>query len=498
MNRTGRPGPGATTQMTRSKRPIAVIGAGFSGTLTALHLLSRTSDRQILLCERNERFGRGIAYGTIDPDHLLNVRASNMSAFPDRPEHFVHWLERTGPHAGMHRTPAGTFVSRQLYGRYLSALLKDALSGADGASRLILVPDEVIDIVPQGSGHRIGLAGGRTIEVAAAVLAISQGSRPDDEAGLVVMDPWTSPFAEGLDRSRPVVVIGSGLTMVDIVLQLHRSGFDGPIVAISRRGLLPRSHAATQWWPAPAPTAHDLTSLARMMRHLRRHAAGAEAAGVGWRSAFDSLRPYISDLWLSLDPDAQRRFLRHARPWWDIHRHRMAPPVAQRIDDLLSRGQLDVRAGWIETVAARGDHARVAYRPRGQSAVQVIEAQRVIVATGTRSLERCGNPLLHRLVDQGLARPDIHGLGLDIDPAFAVLDRTGQATSCLWAVGPLGRGVLWECTAVPDIRQHAVIVADHVVAALAGPPQADGQGLGLHPVRFRQARDEQPLPPLPS
>ncbi len=454
--------------ITRSKLPIAVVGAGFSGTLTALQLLTRTSDRQILLCERNDRFGRGTAYGTIDPGHLLNVRASNMSAFPDRPDHFVRWLERTGPHdaAELRSTPAGTFVSRQLYGSYLTALLKDALSEGNGASRLILVPDEVVDILPDQAGHRIVLAGGRVMAVAGAVLALGHGLPPEEEPGPVVANPWASPFAEGLDASRPVVVIGSGLTMVDIALQLHRTGFEGPLIAISRRGLLPHSHAPTACWPAPAPSMQDRASLSRLMRHLRRHAADAEAAGIGWRSAVDSMRAITSDLWRSLDEDSQRRFLRHARPWWEIHRHRMAVPVAQHVGELLRRGLLDVRAGWIQDLTEGDDHARVTYRPQGQTALEVIEAQRVIFATGTRLPELCGSVLLDRLMDRGLARPDRHRLGLDIDPAFAVIDRHGTATPHLWAIGPLGTGVLWECTAVPDIRQHAITVAEQVVATV--------------------------------
>ena len=454
--------------MTRSNLPIAVVGAGFSGTLTALHLLTRTSDRQILLCERNDRFGRGTAYGTIDPGHLLNVRASNMSAFPDRPDHFVRWLERTGPHdaAEMRQTPAGTFVSRQLYGSYLTALLQDAIRGADGASRLILVPDEVVDILPDQAGHRIVLAGGRVMAVAGAVLALGQGLPPEDAAGPVVANPWASPFAEGLDATRPVVVIGSGLTMVDIALQLHRTGFEGPLIAISRRGLLPHAHAPTACWPAPVPSTEERASLSRLVRHLRRHAAEAEAAGVGWRSAVDSMRSVTSELWRSLDQDAQRRFLRHARPWWEIHRHRMAVPVGQHVGDLMRRGLLDVRAGWIQDVTADGDRARVTYRPQGRTAVQTIEAQRVIFATGTRPAELCGSVLLDRLMERGLARPDRHRLGLDIDPTFCVLDRGGTATPHLWALGPLGMGVLWECTAVPDIRLHAIIVAEQVVATV--------------------------------
>lgn len=181
--------------MTRADLPIAIIGAGFSGTMTALHLLARTS-RTILLCERNERFARGTAYGTAEPGHLLNVRAANMSAFPDQPEHFVAWLGRAGltDSPDVHTTTAGIFVSRQVYGTYLTTLLGEAIAGPEGASRLILVPDEVVDLAPRPEGFELVLAGGRRQDVAGVVLAAGNLLPTRNEPGAYVANPWVSPF----------------------------------------------------------------------------------------------------------------------------------------------------------------------------------------------------------------------------------------------------------------------------------------------------------------
>ena len=174
----------------------------------------------------------------------------------------------------------------------------------------------------------------------------------------------------------------------------------------------------------------------------------------------------------------------------------MAVPVAQHVEDLLRRGRLDVRAGRIQDVSACGDHARVAYRPQGCASVQVIEAQRVIFATGTKGPGQTGNALLGRLMDRGLARPDRHGLGLDLNSGLAVIDSSGQATHRLWAVGPLCVGTLWECMAVPDIRQHAIVIAEHVAAALSDS-QSPGRAVGMRRQVSKPDRSAICQPPRP-
>lgn len=54
-----------------------IIGGGASGVLLTYQLLHRsTSDLRVTLIEQRPEIGRGIAYHTDNPDHLLNVRAS--------------------------------------------------------------------------------------------------------------------------------------------------------------------------------------------------------------------------------------------------------------------------------------------------------------------------------------------------------------------------------------------------------------------------------------
>ena len=462
--------------MTGHHLPIAIIGAGFSGTIAALHLLDRLPSRTLLLCERSPTFARGAAYATREPLHLLNVRAANMSAYPDRPRHFTEWLERTRIELPsedwaqqVHDTGVGTFVSRDLYGRYLTSLVQGVLAEDRGALRLHLMPDEVIDLTPTSQGHCLTLAGGRQYAVAGAILAAGHLLRSQGGDGVSITNPWSPSALEDLDPGQPVVVLGTGLSMVDMVMQLWASGFPGPVIAISRRGLLPHSHVPTPSWPTPVFRHAEQQSLAQLTHRLRQEVAKAQAQGVAWQSVVDSLRQMTAHLWQRLPQAEQSRFLRHARPWWDVHRHRMAPPIAQQIAGLVRQGYLQVRAGRLTDIETSGRQARVRYRPRHGGELVSLEAQRVLDARGIAAVAETQDPLVTRLLDRGLVRLDRHRLGLDVTPDLQAVARSGSTTPALWMLGPLARGVFWECTAVPDIRLQAVQLAVRVGEVLGSP-----------------------------
>jgi uncharacterized NAD(P)/FAD-binding protein YdhS len=457
--------------------PIAIIGAGFSGTMTALHLLERMPSARMLLCERGGRFGRGVAYATASPTHLLNVRSANMSAFPDEPAHFADWLAASGeaiPEGHVRETGAGTFVSRDLYGRYLSSLLGASIREGDGAHRLTLVGDEAVDLEPCAGGYRLVLAGGRSQMVSHAVLAAGNLLTSEASDRTYVASPWAFDFTQDLEPGRPVVVLGTGLTMVDVATQLRVSGFAGPVIAISRRGLLPRPHVATTPWPTPALDGRERASVRALARRIRGEVAQGARSGVAWQSVIDSLRPLTARLWQDLPAPEQARFLRHLRPWWDVHRHRTAPPVAQEIETLLSEGWLSLRPGRIVGIEAGPRSARVEVRPRGRRETVAIEAQRVIDATGIAAPTACGDPFLQRLVERGLVRPDRHRLGLDVTQDLRAVGADGSVSPGLWALGPMVRGVFWECTAVPDIRRQALELAGHIARSPGGEGAAGG------------------------
>ncbi|MFE1602669.1 FAD/NAD(P)-binding protein [Methylobacterium sp. ID0610] len=460
--------------------PVAVIGAGFSGTMAALHL-SRLlpPGRPVLLCEKSAVFARGLAYATGCPDHLLNVRAANMSAFPDEPEDFSRWLERCGLDdlAGIRATPAGVFAARGLYGRYLTDLLLGALQGP-GMPRLILENDEVVDLAPSAEGFRLTLAAGRVRPVAGVILACGnlQGGR--ELPTRYRIDPWDETPLDGLRADMPVLIRGSGLTMVDAVAALRRRGFSGPVVAVSRHGYLPQVHAPAPSWPAPAFDAAERLSARALLRRVRQEVVRAVEAGGDWRGVIDGLRPGSIALWQGLPLPEQRRFLRHLRSIWDVHRHRMAPPAAEIIARETRAGDLSLLRGRIEAIADQAGFATVRIRERGSERRRDLSVQRIIDASGIASVAQTDDPLLRRLMQRGLVRPDAHGLGLAVAEDFSVTGGDG-AERPLWTLGPLLRGTLWECTAVPDIRGQAATLARIVAERV-------GSGAGT-------ARNESPL-----
>ena len=455
--------------MTREGCRIAIIGAGFSGVMTAIHLLWRCKPgERVYLVERSGRIGPGLAYATNHPRHLVNVRAENMSAFVDEPDHFVRWLDGLAPaqraDAG-ERTIAGTFVRRSVYGAYVQGLLREAIARQEGADNLFLVTDEAVAIRANNGRLALETGSGRRHAIDAAVLAL--GNVVPDDASLPghVGNPWTPEATAPLEPGRPVVVLGTGLTMADVCLALADQGFAGPIHAISRRGLLPIGHAPSAPWPDLRLGSEDRRSLLALFRAVRREVRRGARSGVGWRAVIDAVRPHVQTLWAELTPADKARFLRHVRPWWDVHRHRMAPPVAATLAALRAAGTLEVHAGRIGSIAPSERGLSVRWRPRGGSAEQEILAQRVVDCTGlVTDVAKLDDRLVRQLLADGMARPAPLGMGLDCTTHGAVLDGKGQPSPHLFAVGPVTRGALWEIVAVPEIRQQAEQVAANVLS----------------------------------
>ncbi|WP_422059027.1 FAD/NAD(P)-binding protein [Sphingopyxis sp.] len=444
----------------RTATRVAIVGAGFSGTMLALNLLEQ-ADVEVLLIERDRhRMGAGVAYSSSESAHLLNVRAGNMSAFADRPDHFCDWLASRGLGCD------AAFVTRSTYGRYLREALGDAMERH--GRRLKLVDDEVLDIEERGGQVTLGLVNGGLIEADRAVLAI--GNLPPHDPPAIagahlpshryIGDPWASAFEEGLPKDAPVLVIGAGLTAVDVILRLVTHGHEGPITALSRRGLRPHRHIDGLPRPKPvlakpAPELSDLVGWAR-----------AEARRQDWRLVVDSIRPITQMMWASADAAKRERFLRHLRPFWDVHRHRLAPDVADRIEALIASGQLRFRAGKIASVAVERDALAVSWLPRGDDELVVTRAARMINCTGPQGdLLRSTDPLVKRMLGARRIRPDALRLGLDIDRDGHVIDAKGHPSEHILAIGPMTRGDLWEVVAVPDIRIQVGALARRLVNA---------------------------------
>lgn len=447
-------------------RDVAIIGGGFSGTLLAINLLRHDGPRAVLI-ERTSAAGMGTAYGTAHPDLVLNVRAANMSAFPDRPDHFVRWLADRGV-----GDAATAFVPRRIYGEYLRELLDGSCAMAP--ERLSIVPDGAIDVAA-GDGVRVALAGGATIAADAAVLAVGN-LPPAIPAGLDGIagssryhaNPWSPAVAEGLGPDDTVLLVGTGLTMVDVVLMLRARGFAGRIVALSRRGLLPHRHAASPANDRPIDERPRYT-LSMLVKEVRRR-----GEAIGWRNAVDELRPFTQPMWEQAPAAERGRFIRHLRPWWDVHRHRLAPVVADRVEAMIADGRLRLMAGRISDAHETAGGIDVAWRPRGAEVREQLAVQRIVCCTGPQGdLARTDDALLRALVARGTIRPDSEHLGMDVDRQGRVLAADGKASEQLLAIGPMTRGAFWEIVAVPDIRRQAWDVARR----LSNADWVGGEGL---------------------
>lgn len=431
--------------------PVAIVGGGFSGTMVAANLARKGIDS--VLIESAGRAGQGVAYSTREPAHVLNVRAEVMSAWADDLEHFVRVAETEG-------NSRRDFVQRRQFGRYLRGLLDDAIA----SGRVRLVEALATYAEPDGEGWAIGLGNGETLRASSLVLAI--GNQPPEplpfgrESSRVVNNPWGAQALAAVkdlaETNEDVLLVGTGLTMVDAVLSLDAAGHRGRIVGLSRRGLIPRGH--TDFTPAPVDgTDVPQGNVRALWRWLRQR--GAE---VGWRAAVDSLRPHSQRLWQGLPAGEQRRFARHARPWWDVHRHRIAPEVAQRLHELVAEGRLEIIAGRIQSVEEDQAGLTVAYRRRGRSRVEQGRFAYLINCTGPLgTISRTRDPMLKRMLDDGLARPDQLGIALEVNERSRI-----SGAERAWAMGPLTKGRYWEIIAVPDIRGQAAAVADDIAMEL--------------------------------
>jgi uncharacterized NAD(P)/FAD-binding protein YdhS len=443
---------------------IAIIGGGATGALAALHVARRVGGRaDTVLIEPREAIGRGIAYSTPDPRHLLNVLVSNVSAFADSPNHLHEWLTRRGhPDSPGCRTPF-CFIPRATYGEYISDLMSGVL--ASGAVRH--VRDACVDLSEAADAVTLHLSSGRTIEVDRVILATGHDAKPSFE-GIPAEQPWTEGSLDGLSRDAPILVIGSGLTMVDMTVSLDRRGHQGPITAVSRRGLLSLAHRPVMQSHLVEQEIPFGAELSRLLAWMRGLTTRLTAQGADWRSAIDALRPHTQRLWRSMTLEQKQRFYRHARAYWDIHRHRMAPEVERHILALRSSGRLKLIAGRVLGAELRDDGVHVSFLRRGSGGSELHRFARLIDCTGLPDNPKMSvNPLIRAWFARGYGRRDPLGIGLDVAENYALIDAEGRPSRRVQVIGPLARAAFWECIAIPDIRLQCEGIADAFADELA-------------------------------
>jgi uncharacterized NAD(P)/FAD-binding protein YdhS len=451
------PGP-AAADPGPAQVDVAIVGGGASGTLTSIHLMaSRAHALRVAAYDASGGLGKGLAYSTTDRRHLLNVRSRHMSAFPDIPGDLVEWARRTG-----REDDAQAFLPRRDYAVYLQETL-DRLRD----ERFTFRGERVVDVAPGDGGFELTTAGGARSRASVVVLALGNqrpaplatAAGPLPEAPWHLADPWDVDRLTALPADASVVLVGTGLTAVDAAISLLEDAPARRVVMVSRHGLLPEAHIEQQStaWLSPVPsgpvTADQLADL------LRDQIAAAARQGVDWRPVVDGLRAPTQGLWQRLPQAERERFLATYVRDWEVRRHRMAPGVAARLASYREDGRLLVVDGGLAGVTDHGTRCEVEL----PGLPDALFADAVVNCTGPMTdVSRSADPLVRSLVQRGVLSPDPLRLGVAATPAGEVLDVSGQVVPGLIVVGPALKGVLWESTAVPEIRGQAAVLAQRL------------------------------------
>jgi uncharacterized NAD(P)/FAD-binding protein YdhS/predicted metal-dependent enzyme (double-stranded beta helix superfamily) len=462
-------------------RTIAIIGGGFTGTMTLANLLRLGNQSNIplhiILIDRQPAIGDGIAYRTNDPRHLLNVPAARMSAWPDLPNDFLTFAQSIDPSIN-----PGDFLPRKIYGQYIRKTLLNLAESAPDHLSVEVLRDEATNLSQKTSATwTIQTTAGRTIHADLTVLTIGHrppndpfGKRWSGPRHRFVADPWAALVLSQIGPDEPVLLLGSGLTAVDAILTLGRSTRTAPLFVISRRGLMPQPHA-----PQPKPPA-DLSQLLahwlnpstpltirNLVRTLRQEIKTAAQSGTDWQQIFDALRPAVPQLWDRLTLPERARFLTHVRPLWEIHRHRMAPAVANTINNLRQQKILQLSAASLISATADADGVDITLSTRGTTNTKTVRVSWVINCTGPGIQNRHStHPILRPLLESGALTDDELSLGLRTTPTGHALDTANHPHPTLLIAGTLRKSTLWESTAVPELRQQSHSAAQSALTTL--------------------------------
>ncbi|MGN6303619.1 MAG: FAD/NAD(P)-binding protein [Mesorhizobium sp.] len=443
------------------RKSIVIVGGGATGVILAAHLMKIVGDGfRVALIEKREEVGRGLAYSTALPDHRLNVTVERMSAYADDPLHFLQWFRAEHPDI-----PSNSqfFAERSEYGRYLSQLFAGLLAAEAGTGRLRRIRGECLHIQPAGSGLDVQLSDGTSL--AAHVVILATGHAPDGLSELPMAIRLGSSEDTPVDPQSRVVILGSGLSMIDAWLSLRHRGHVGEVLAISRRGLLPLPHAAKRnpirLDVADIPLGTELSYFVRWFAELIEE---TERVGGDWRDVIDGIRPFNRQIWRDWPATAKRRFLEHTKAWWDIHRHRIPTDIHTKAGKAIESGALKLLAAKVVEARKLDDGStELSLRRRGTTAVEIIDCSRVYDCSGfAKDISRTSTEPLRSLFQQGLVRTDPLQISLDVTTDCAVIDAAGRPSTKLFAAGPLTRGTFFEIDAVPDIRLQAARLAEIV------------------------------------
>ena len=456
---------------------ILIIGGGLSGTMLAVQLLRLPGQRKILIIEPRAELGRGEAYSAVELGHTLNGNAARMSVDPDNPDDLTQWLTAHiagggWPESAEQDVPVSElFPPRGLFGVYVQQRLAEARAvGALQGSTVEHICAEAVDLQSDSGSMQLTLSDGRILRGSQAVLATGMfpaARTPQTQSsGLnaAALDPWDVAAMRELDPQSTVLIIGSGLTMVDTVVSLEQAGHRGPIEVFSRHGLLPHVRRQPPAWVDFLAADHSIRTPRQLVRELRRHCRDAIAQGIDWQAPLDTVRAHIARLWSQATDVQRRQFVRHVRPWWESHHHRSPPLSAELIERLHKEGRLRIHAASFKGIEpGASDAVAIRIRARGETETGVVSGAALINSSGIEyDWRRVARPLPQQLLARGLVQPGPLALGIRAKDG-AVVDAEGQVSARLFAMGPPLRGMWWESTAVTDVAAQAKALARRLV-----------------------------------
>jgi uncharacterized NAD(P)/FAD-binding protein YdhS len=463
----------------RQRRRIVIVGGGFSGAVVALNLLHKLPPdaASVSIVEPRAVLGAGLAYSAPDPTHRVNVSARRLLVLPGEPGVFDAWLRGSGI---LDEDPAAllpdgrAFPQRAVFGRYIDGVLRAKAAEPDVAPFAHLQA-RAVRITLNQDDYEIVLDNDEAIAADLVVLAVSHPPpavpRPVQEVAgdkKFIADPWGKDALAGIGKTDRVLIIGTALSTADAVATLDAAGHEGEIVAVSRRGLVSRLRPRVpDVYFGDFATAPSTTALS-LVRHARKTIAAAERAGSCWEAVIERIREQGAEIWAALPEPERRRFLRHVRPYWDVHRYQLAPPLAAVCAAKAASGQFHTRAARIISATADADGFLVVLRARGDTADTPERFDAIINCTGPdHTAVTVTNPALASLAAAGLLRPDGFGLGIETDMAARAIDARGRPVPTLFVSGPLARAAFGELMGLPQVSMHAALVAEQVSLQLS-------------------------------
>jgi uncharacterized NAD(P)/FAD-binding protein YdhS len=461
---------------------LVIIGAGFSGTVAAIEFLRTAPDgSKLIIVNRSGQMAKGLAYGTNSPIHLLNVPAGNMTAIVNEPDSYLKYCQLYDK-----SVTASSFTPRRLYGEYLESLLKDAEFSAKGRVRFKQVCANVKHISGRANGATIELDNKEEIFADHVILALGHfppltpfALRKIQNKHRYIPDPWSKSISQLHDSDAPILLVGGGLTALDVISSLKKNNHTGKIFMLSRRGLLPLPHRSSR----DAMVSHNsfreelvlqAPTTLNYFRQIRKYINTCNDSN--WRDVVAALRPITSQLWMRLPEKERDRFLRHVQPYWDVHRHRVAPSTYAMFEEALKENKISPIAGRIKLVDERANDLNLTISLRGNHQEISLNVKYVINCTGPNSNPKLiDEHLIRSLISEDLISIDKHELGINVTNDLAVIDSTGKASTWLTYVGPMLKAKFWEATAVPELRVYASMAAARVSALISNNMSKNGK-----------------------